>query len=56
MNDYLESLEKQTDDLLKKRPDEINKLADEIKKTVVDCKKKGSDFDFDDLLRILLNI
>ena len=32
MSDYLESLEKQADELLKERPDEINKLADEIEK------------------------
>ncbi len=52
MSDYLESLEKQADELLKERPDEINKLADEIEKTLEDCKKKGVDFGFDDLLRL----
>lgn len=54
MSDYLESLEKKADVLLKEHPDEIDKLASELEKTMEECKKKGRDFDFYDLLHLFI--
>ncbi|WP_342227064.1 hypothetical protein [Rickettsiella endosymbiont of Rhagonycha lignosa] len=52
MKNYLQSLEKQADALLKERPVEIDKLAKKLEKIFETCEREGTDFSFEEFLRL----